>query len=698
MNPWKMMSEVNYRKLNAWAWIIFLCLIIVMSFSLITLHRWIGESSAALQVVLLIFTFCLLITVLMAVCMYLILKSHEKSKSLFDNEQRYKIILDSIKDNAIFTLTPLGHIKSWNIGAQRVYGYSDKEIIGKHFSLFYSREDAVRGVPLNVITTAQKQGKFEGEGIRIRRDGSPFWAHVLIEPIYNDKKRLAGFVNITRDVTENRKMEEEHSRLIALIEESSDFVGIADLQGNLLYHNRSAKRMVGLPDDYDMSPLKISDMHPQWAIQKVINEVIPSAFEKGFWTGELALLHRSGREIPVLQSVSLHRNAMGEPVCLTTIARDITERKAEEDATKASEEIFRSAMQHASTGMALISPTGKWLKVNQSICSMLGYTEEELLQSDFQTLTHPDDLETDLENVLLMLNKQIDSYQMEKRYIHKDGHIVWGLLSVSLVWDNEGAPKYFVSLVQNISYRKKAEAANKKLLQALESSNAELERFAYVASHDLQEPIRVINNFGDLLLTEKQDKLDDEGKEYLKIMTNAGLRMREVINDLLTYSRVHEDAKSILFDGENILNNALENIKALIEEQKAQITHDPMPMLYGNPMQIMRVLQNLITNAIKYQPAGNVPIIHIGVEDADPNWKINIQDNGLGIDEQFIKEIFEPFRRLHAWESIKGSGLGLSICKKIAEYHHGSLSVSSRLGIGSNFTLTLPKHNNGLHA
>ena len=549
-----------------------------------------------------------------------------------------------------------------------------------------------------MITTAQKQGKFEGEGIRIRRDGSPFWAHVLIEPIYNDKKRLAGFVNITRDVTENRKMEEEHSRLIALIEESSDFVGIADLQGNLLYHNRSAKRMVGLPDDYDMSPLKISDMHPQWAIQKVINEVIPSAFEKGFWTGELALLHRSGREIPVLQSVSLHRNAMGEPVCLTTIARDITERKAEEDATKASEEIFRSAMQHASTGMALISPTGKWLKVNQSICSMLGYTEEELLQSDFQTLTHPDDLETDLENVLLMLNKQIDSYQMEKRYIHKDGHIVWGLLSVSLVWDNEGAPKYFVSLVQNISYRKKAEAANKKLLQALESSNAELERFAYVASHDLQEPIRVINNFGDLLLTEKQDKLDDEGKEYLKIMTNAGLRMREVINDLLTYSRIHEDAKSIVFDGENILNNALENIKALIEEQKAQITHDPMPMLYGNPMQIMRVLQNLITNAIKYQPAGNVPIIHIGVEDADPNWKINVQDNGLGIDEQFIKEIFEPFRRLHAWESIKGSGLGLSICKKIAEYHHGSLSVSSRLGIGSNFTLTLPKHNNGLHA
>ncbi|MFJ1269460.1 PAS domain S-box protein [Legionella lytica] len=693
-----MMTEINYKKLNAWMWFIFLGLIIVMSFALITLHRWIGEPSAAFHVVMLIFTFCLLITVLMAVCMYLILKSHEKSKSLFDNEQRYKMILDSIKDIAIFTLTPLGHVKSWNFGAQRVYGYADKEIVGKHFSLFYPREDAAKGIPLNVISIAKTKGKFEGEVIRIRKDGSPFWAHVMMEPIYNDKQRLAGFVNITRDVTENRKMEEEHSRLIALIEESSDFVGIADLQGNLLYHNRSAKQMVGLPEDYDISSLKISDMHPQWAVQKIINEVIPTAFEKGFWTGELALLHRSSREIPVLQAVTLHRNAMGEPVCLTTIARDITERKAEEDATKASEEIFRSAMQHASTGMALISPTGKWLKVNHSICSMLGYSEEELLQSDFQTLTHPDDLETDLENVLLMLNKQIDSYQMEKRYIHKDGHIVWGLLSVSLVWGNDGTPKYFVSLVQNISYRKKAEAANKKLLQALESSNAELERFAYVASHDLQEPIRMINSFGELLLTEKQDKLDDEGKEYLKIMTDAGLRMRAVINDLLAYSRVHEDAKNASFDGESALKSALENIKALIEEQKAQITHDPIPLLYGNPMQIMRVLQNLLTNAIKYQPPGNIPMIHIGVEDADPYWKITVQDNGLGIDEQFIKEIFEPFKRLHAWDSIKGSGLGLSICKKIAEHHNGSLSVASRVGFGSKFTLTLPKHDNILHA
>lgn len=643
---------------------------------------------------LIVFYFGLLMTILVTSCLYLILKWNEQSKALYDSEHRYKMILDSIKDYAIFMLTPLGHVKSWNKGAQRVMGYIDKEIVGKHCSIFHTPEDIAQGTPMDILAFAKQHGKYEGESKRLRKDGTQFWAHILIEPVYNANRQLAGFVKITRDVTDSRQMEEERSKLIALIEESSDFVGIADLQGNLQYHNRSAKRMVGLPENYDLSDMTISQMHPEWVIKKINQEILPAAFENGFWTGETALLHQSGREIPVLQSINLHRNSMGEPICLTTIMRDITERKAEEDATKASEEIFRSAMQHASTGMALISTTGKWLKVNHALCNMLGYSEEELLTIDFQTITHPEDLESDLDNVLQMLNKQIDSYQMEKRYFHKDGHIIWGLLNVSLAWDND-IPKYFISQIQNITYRKETEAANKKLLEALANSNSELERFAYVASHDLQEPIRMINSFGELLLTEKQDKLDDEAKEYLSIMTNAGIRMRDVINDLLAYSRLDkENITHVHFSGEEILKSALENIKALIEEQKAQITHAPLPPLYGNPMQIMRLLQNLMINAIKYQPPGNQPIIHIEVVDQGKNWDISVKDNGLGIEEQFIKEIFEPFRRLHAWESIKGSGLGLSICKKIAERHGGTLSVTSIVGMGSIFTLTLPKDDN----
>jgi PAS domain S-box-containing protein len=641
---------------------------------------------------LIVFGFGLLMTLLVTLCSYLILKSHEKSKALIDSETRYRMILDGIKDYAIFMLTPSGNVKSWNIGAQRLKGYTDKEILGKPFSIFYTAEDIAKKVPETSLNIAKIKSRYEGESIKVRNDGSTFWAKTLIEPLYDPEERLVGFVNITRNITDTREMEMDRSKLISLIEESSDFVGIADLDGNLQYHNPSARLMVGLPYDYDMSRMKISDMHPEWAAKQALEVAIPAVYEKGIWTGETALLHRDGQEIPVLQALNLHRDAMGEPVCFTTIMRDITELKAAEEATKASEETFRSAMQYASIATALVSSEGKWLKVNAALCDMLGYTEEELQTTDFQSLTHPDDLAEDLENMERMLNKQTDKYQMEKRYFHKDGHIIWGLLDVTMLSDADGAPKFFISQIQDITGRKKAEAANKQLMEALAKSNAELERFAYVASHDLQEPIRMINNFGEMLLTEKQNELDPEAKEYLMIMTGAGVRMHDVINDLLAYSRAGKEMTQFVdFNGEEIFKSTLENIKTLIEEQKAEVTHEPLPILHGNPMQIMRLFQNLIANAIKYQSEGNKPIIHIGVKDKGNSWCISIQDNGIGIEEQFIEEIFEPFRRLHTWESIRGSGLGLSICKKIAEIHQGTLTVTSVVGKGSVFYLTLPK-------
>ncbi|MFT4058568.1 MAG: PAS domain S-box protein [Legionella sp.] len=671
-------------------WFIFLYLIIGELIAFTILGGWISHSLSPRSLIIL--SFGSLMTFLVTLCTYLILKSYKKSKALMDSETRYRLILDGIKDYAIFMLTPSGSVKSWNSGAQRLKGYTDKEILGEPFSIFYTTEDIANNTPDTILKIAKKQGRYEEESIQIRKDGSTFWAKILIEPLYSPDEQLVGFVNITRDITNSREMEMERSKLIALIEESSDFVGIADLDGNLQYHNPSARLMIGLPYDYDMSHMKIADMHPAWAAKQIKEVAIPTVYEKGIWTGETALRHKDGREIPVLQALNLHRDAMGEPLCFTTIMRDITERKAAEEATKASEETFRSAMQFASIATALVSMEGKWLKVNQALCSMLGYTEEELRATNFQALTHPEDLAEDLENIERMLNKKTDKYQMEKRYFHKDGHIIWGLLEVTMLRDAKGAPQCFISQIQDITARKKAENANKQLMEALAKSNNELERFAYIASHDLQEPIRMINNFGEMLLNEKQNELDEEAKQYLMIMTSAGIRMRDVINDLLAYSRASKETVTFVdFNGEAILQSALENIRPLIEEQKAEITYDLLPILHGNPMQIMRLFQNLIANAIKYQPERNKPIIHIGVEDQGQTWCISIRDNGIGIEEQFIEEIFEPFRRLHTWESIRGSGLGLSICRKIAEIHKGSLSVTSIAGQGSVFLLTLPK-------
>ncbi len=176
-------------------------------------------------------------------------------------------------------------------------------------------------------------------------------------------------------------------------------------------------------------------------------------------------------------------------------------------------------------------------------------------------------------------------------------------------------------------------------------------------------------------------------------MHSAGERIKNLVEDLLSYSRVgHEHLTFTEFNLNDSLNAALENLKVLISEQKAQITADLLPNIKGNPIQLMRLLQNLIANAIKYQPPANSPKIHIQLTELPDYWQIAIEDNGLGIAENQLNEIFMPFKRLHSWSKIKGSGLGLSICKKIVELHKGTLTVSSTPGKGSVFFINLPKN------
>lgn len=605
-----------------------------------------------------------------------------------------KMMMEGLEDYAIFMLSPDGKIKSWNKSAQKILGYLKKDIIDQSFSIFFTPEDMTNNWPNKILKTAQQGNQCESSYLLVRKDGRRFWCNLIVKKLTNSHHNLTGYYIIIHDLTERRTLEQELKKLSRLIEESSDFVGISDLNGNLQYHNRSAKVMVGLAPDYDLSQKKISDMHPEWAAKLVLEKAIPEVLEKGYWIGESALLHQvSGKEIPTLQAIFLHRDAMGVPASLTTIIRNITKNKAQEEAIRVNEEIFRAAMQYASIGMALVSPEGKWLKVNKAFSDMLGYKSRELLKLDFQSITHPDDLNADLNYVQKLLSKEIRSCQFEKRYFHKDGHIIWVALSVSMAWNTNGSPKYFIAQIQNITDRKNSEKAYEKLMLALAESNTELGRFAYVASHDLQEPVRMINTFGKILLNEKEHLLDTEGKEYLKIVTDAGERMHDLINDLLAYSRINNEPNQfVLFDGETIFNDTLENIKTLIDEHNALIIHDTFPQLYGNPIQITRLLQNLLTNAIKYQPEHQRPTIQISMEEQDKYWKISMKDNGLGIEEQFIQEIFEPFRRLHTWEHIKGTGLGLPICKKIVARHGGQLNVSSIPGNGSVFYFTLPKH------
>lgn len=487
----------------------------------------------------------------------------------------------------------------------------------------------------------------------------------------------------------------EQSLLLRIIEDSADYIGMADMDGNLLYHNRSAKKMVGLPEDCDMSGKNIKDMHPQWAVNKILDEGVPTLFKYGVWHGETALLHQeNGNEIPVMQTLTLNRDADGHPSCMTTIMCNVTEYKESEFSAKESKERLSIILDTAPNGILSIDGSGMILSANKALTKIFGYLEEELIGNNINMLVpkayyhqHTKDVSEYSKNGGV---KQM-ALGREVKGIRKDGTEVYLEVGLARAMLPNNSVQV-VATVQDITWRKQQEEYRQKLVDQLLNSNTELERFAYIASHDMQEPIRMVTNFSAIIANDYSNRLDDTGKEYLKLVVDSGIRMKDLVEDLLSYSRLgNEESTHIKFDGEHILSGVLDNLKELIKESKAVITHDKLPELNGNPIQIMRLLQNLITNAIKYQPKGNTPDIKIGVEEKENEWCVFVQDNGIGVKPEFADQIFQPFRRLHTWEKIKGTGLGLSICKKIVENHGGKIWISSKANEGSTFFFTVEK-------
>lgn len=231
----------------------------------------------------------------------------------------------------------------------------------------------------------------------------------------------------------------------------------------------------------------------------------------------------------------------------------------------------------------------------------------------------------------------------------------------------------------------------RELVDKLEVSNRELEQFAYVASHDLQEPLRMVTSFTQLLEHKYRGQLDKDADEYIGFVIEGTHRMKDLIDDLLVFSRLNTQARKFeLFDMQTALNGVLSYLKPYIEENHAQITYDSLPSIRGDSSQIKQLLQNLLSNAIKFHNHEN-PLIHISVEESRNEWTFGVSDNGIGIDPRHQEQIFKVFKRLHTREEYTGSGIGLSICKKIVERHGGHIWVESELEKGSTFYFTIPK-------
>jgi len=364
-----------------------------------------------------------------------------------------------------------------------------------------------------------------------------------------------------------------------------------------------------------------------------------------------------------------------------------------------SQERFKRAVESAAHGIGIVGLDGRWLEVNKALCDMLGYQKDEFLEVTFQAMTHPDDLYTDLELVAECLAGTRDNYQMEKRYFTKEGKSIWVLLAVGLVRDNKGEPLYFISQVQDIDaqkrYAQKVETQAKKLSEqnkVLKHMNAELDRFAYIASHDLQEPLRKIMMHSQLLEQALPNDIGTEVKHDIKVIFKSVSRMQTLIYDLLNYSRLsHAASSKTEVNLNHVVQAALSNLDVLIAESKANVDVGDLPTIKGDEGQLVQLMQNLISNAIKFQPEGHAPrvVIRAGKQ-TEKEVSITVADNGIGFAKEHKKDIFQPFKRLHTQAQYPGTGIGLSICQRVVENHGGKISVLSHKGKGTTFTIVFP--------
>jgi light-regulated signal transduction histidine kinase (bacteriophytochrome) len=245
----------------------------------------------------------------------------------------------------------------------------------------------------------------------------------------------------------------------------------------------------------------------------------------------------------------------------------------------------------------------------------------------------------------------------------------------------------------DITDRKQADEQLKRTMEELKRSNMELEQFAYVASHDLQEPLRMVSSFTQLLEKQYKDKLDEHALDYINYAVDGAKRMQLLINDLLSYSRVNsKGGKFEEVDLEKVLDETLSNLELTIEENQAFITRESLPKINANYRQMIQLFQNLIGNALKYR-SKETPQIQISTQKEDNQWIFSVEDNGIGIDPKYADRIFMIFKRLHTNEEYEGTGIGLAITKRIIERHGGNIWVESETGKGSTFYFTIPINN-----
>ncbi len=637
-----------------------------------------------------------------------------------------------------------GGIERWNRGAEVLYGYSEKEVLEIPIYKLLHTDFPVSWSEIE--KQLHEEGIWEGELKHHTKNGKKVIVSSRIQLIKREDGTQILF-ETNRDITQRKKDEDEKQKLlenekqlteelqtsneelkctteelqttneelqlqqsiledhnIKLEEQKNELQTILDIIPMIIWiaHDPECHKITGnafadeitmqvqrgenisrsAPVDEDVVSYEVFRNGIQLNPDELPAQIAASTGEKVEET-ELDLVFSDGRVVNLLVSAVPLFDYNGNVRGSITSGMDVTHFKFIEESLRMSEERLRLAQNQGKVGVWDWNTVTDEIYASPELMELYGLTPETITTyEEWRKLTHPDDIiKLEEERDRKILNHE--HFEQEFRIFHNSGDIHWLTSRGGAIYNSEGEVVRVIGINIDITERKMIE-------EALRESNKELERFAYVSSHDLQEPLRMVTSFTQLLERRYKGKLDDDADDYIEFIVEGAKRMKTLIDDLLLFSRLTTEPKK--FENVN-LNNVLDvvllNLKSAIAEDNVKITLDPLPNITGDSSRFVQVFQNLIGNAIKFN-INKTPEIHVSAQKAGNEWLFTVSDNGIGIDKKYFDTIFSAFKRLHTRQDYEGTGIGLAIIKKIIQQHGGHIWVESKIGKGSTFYFTVP--------
>jgi PAS domain S-box-containing protein len=670
--------------------------------------------------------------------------SSPETDQVNDNLQGNESVFAEVEDYAIMMMDVNGNIKSWNRGAEKIKGYTAKEIIGKNYRIFYTAEDKDNNLSDKLLKQAREKGRASFEGWRVKKNGERFWGSMALTALHDKDGVVKGFLKVTRDLTEKKMAEDSYSNFVEelklkneelqhseeryhkMVSEVVDYaIILLDRNGKILDWNKGAERLKG----YSAKEIVGKNFRLFYPKQdkdnKLPESLLAQAEKKGSVIHEGWRIRKDGTRFWGNVTITALHDQQGHIIGFSKVTRDLTERKIAEDKAsnlveelrqaneqlRGSEERYQRMISEVQDyAIILLDPSGNVQNWNNGAHLIKGYSANEIIGKSFKVFYPKEDRANGLPDQLLSEAIRTGRVVHEGWRVRKDGSRFWGSVVITALHNQHGDLIGFSKVTRDLTERKLAEDALKTTAAQLDLKNKTLARlndelasFTNIASHDLREPLRKIQMFAGRLKDFATDPV--KVQEYIEKVTSTTARMQELIEDLLSYSEVSEENNTLEEVNLNtVIDAVLTDLEILINEKHAEVETGKLPIIKGVRHQLHQLFLNLIANAVKFTRPDVTPIVTIQsklikgpdipgqiANGTNQYFNITVKDNGIGFDSQHANRIFEPFFRLHSKSAYRGSGLGLAIVAKIVKNHNGIVNAESEPGAGSAFNIYLPK-------